>query len=56
MFYLLRNEASYQCFEGNLYGLICIYYKCVLIKVALEVSIDDIIPTNFTMPKIHFIP
>ena len=28
-----------------------VYTKCVLIKVALEVSIDDIIfPTNFAMP------
>ena len=47
MFYLVRNEASYQCFEGSLYGLVCFYNKCALIKVALEVSINGIVfPTN----------
>ena len=57
MFYLVRNEASYQCFEGSLYDLVYFYNKCALIKVALEVSIDDIIfPTNFDTRKIHFIP
>ena len=55
--YLVRNEASYQCFEGSLYGLVCFYNKHMLIKVALKVSIDAIIfPTNFAMPKICFIP
>ena len=57
MFYLVRNEASYQCFEGSLYGVVCFYNKCALIKVALEVSIDGIVfPTNFAMLKIRFIP
>ena len=57
MFYLVRNEASYQCFEGSLYGVVCFYNKCALIKVALEVSIDGIVfPTNFSMLKIRFIP
>ena len=60
MFYLVRNEASYQYFEGSLYGLVCFYNKCALIKVAPEVSIDDInyiiLPTNFAMRKIHFTP
>ena len=47
MFYLVRNEASYQCFEGSLYGVVCFYNKCTLIKVALEVSIDGIVfPTR----------
>ena len=47
MFYLVRNEASYQCFEVSLYGVVCFYNKCTLIKVALEVSIDGIVfPTN----------
>ena len=39
---LVRNEASYQYFEGSLYGVVCFYNKCALIKVALEVSIDGI--------------
>ena len=57
MFYLVRNEASYQCFEGSLYGVVCFYNKCALIKVALEVSIDGIVfPTNFATLKIRFIP
>ena len=57
MFYLVRNEASYQSMEGSVYGLVCFYNKCALIKVALEVSSDGIIfPTNFAMPKIRFIP
>ena len=57
MFYLVRNKVSYQCFEGSLYGIVCFYNKCTLIKVALEVSIDGIVfPTNFAMLKIRFIP
>ena len=57
MFYLVRNEASYQCFEGILYGVVCFYNKCALIKVALEVNIDGIVfPTNFATLKIRFIP
>ena len=61
MFYLVRNEASYQCFEGSLegslYGVVCFYNECALIKVALEVSIDGIVfPTNFATLKIRFIP
>ena len=57
MFYLIRNEASYQCFEGCLYGLVCFYNKSALIKVALEVHSDGaVIPTNFTGPKICFVP
>ena len=52
MFYLVRNEAGYHCFEGSLYGVVCFYNKCALIKVALEVSIDGIVfPTNFAMLK-----
>ena len=52
MFYLVRNEAGYHCFEGSLYGVVCFYNKCILIKVALEVSIDGIIfPTNFATLK-----
>ena len=52
MFYLVRNEASYQCFEGSLYGVVCFYNKCALIKIALEVSIDGIVfPTNFATLK-----
>ena len=47
MFCLVRNEASYQCFEESLYGVVCFYNKCALIKIALEVSIDGIVfPTN----------
>ena len=54
MFYLVRNEASYQSFGGSLYGLICFYNESALIKVALEVhSVGAIIPTNF---KISFVP
>ena len=57
MFYLVRNEASYQSFGGSLYGLVCFYNKSVLIKVALEVhSVGAIIPTNFVVPKISFVP
>ena len=57
MFYLVRNEASYQYFEGSLYGVVCFYNECALIKVALEVSIDGIVfPTNFSMLNICFIP
>ena len=57
MFYLVRIEASYQCFGGYLYGLVCFYNKSALIKVALEVHSDGaIIPTNFTAPKICFVP
>ena len=54
MFYLVRNEASYQSFEGSLYGLVCFYNKSVLV---LEVrSVGAIIPTNFIVPKISFVP
>ena len=57
MCYLVRNEASYQCFEGSFYGVVCFYNKYALIKVVLEVSIDGIVfPTNFAMLKIRFIP
>ena len=58
MFYLVRIEGSYQCIGGSLYGLVCFYNnKCVLIKVALEVSIDGtILPIIFTMQKVRFIP
>ena len=57
MFYLVRNEASYQSFGGSLYGLVCFYNKSALIKVALEVcSVGAIIPTNFVVPKISFVP
>ena len=57
MFDLVRNEASYQCFEGSLCGVVCFYNKCASIKVALQVSIDGIIfPTNFATLKIRFIP
>ena len=57
MFYPVRNEPSYQCFEESLYGLVCFYNKCALIKIVLEVSIDGIIfPTNLATPKICFIP
>ena len=57
MFYLVRSEASYQSFTGNIYGLVCYYNKCALIKVALKVHSNGIIiPTNFTMQKIHCIP
>ena len=53
MFYLVKNEASYQCFGGSVHGLVCFYNKCVL---ALEVGSDGaILPTNFTVPKICFI-
>ena len=43
MFYVVRNEAGYHCFEGSLYDVVCFYNKCALIKVALEVSIDGIV-------------
>ena len=33
--YLVRNEARYRSFEGCLYGLVCFYNKCIIIKVAL---------------------
>ena len=33
--YLVSNEARYWSFEGCLYGLVCFYNKCALIKVAL---------------------
>ena len=57
MFYPVRNEPSYQCFEESLYGLVCFYNKCALIKIILEVSIDGIIfPTNLATSKICFIP
>ena len=57
MFYLVRNEASYQSFGGSLYGLVCFYNKSALLKVALEVrSVGAIIPTNFVVAKISFVP
>ena len=43
MFYLVRSEASYQSFTGSIYGLICFYNKCVLIKVSPKVHCDGII-------------
>ena len=56
MFYLVRSEASYKSFTGSIYGLVCFYNKCALIKVAPKVHSDGIITTeNFTMPKIHCI-
>ena len=56
MFYLVRSEAFYRSFIGSLYGLICFYNKCALIKVALKVNSDGITsPTNFAIPNIHFI-
>ena len=56
MFYLVKNEASYQCFGGSVHGLVCFYNKCALIKIALEVCNGGaILPTNFTVPKICFI-
>ena len=57
MFYLVRSEASYQSFIGSIYGLVCFYNKCALIKVAPKVHSDGIItPTNFATQKIHCIP
>ena len=57
MFYLIRSEASYQSFTGSIYGLVCFYNKCALIKVAPKVHSAGIITTaNFAMPKIHCIP
>ena len=36
---------------------LCFHNKCALIKVAPKVNSDSItIPTNFVMPKIHFVP
>ena len=55
--YLVRNEARYLSFEGCLYGLVCFYNKCALIKVALQVNSDVYsTPTNFAVPKIRFVP
>ena len=57
MFYLVRNEASYQSFTGSTYDLECFYNKCALIKVAPKVYSDGIITlTNFAMPELHCIP
>ena len=57
MFFPVRNEASYQAFKGSLYGLVCFYNKCMLIKVALKVHSDIMAsPTNLPMSKICFIP
>ena len=57
IFYLVRSEASYQYFTGNIYGLVCFYNKCALIKVAPKVHSNGIItPANFATPKIHCIP
>ena len=56
MFYLVRSEASYQSFTGSIYGLVCFYNKCALIKVAPKVHSDGIIiPANFATPKIQCI-
>ena len=56
MFYLVKSEASYQSFTGSIYGLVCFYNKCALIKVAPKVHSNGIIiPANFAMPKIHCI-
>ena len=56
MFYLVRSEASYQSFTGSVYGLVCFYNKCALIKVAPKVGSDGIItPANFATLKIRCI-
>ena len=56
MFYLVRSEASYQSFTGSIYGLVCFYNKCALIKVAPKVHTDGIITiAKFAKPKIHCI-
>ena len=40
-------SASYQSFTGSVYGLVCFYNKCVLIKVAPKVHSNGIItPTK----------
>ena len=36
---LVRSEACYQFFEGSLYGLVCFYNKCTLIKGNIQ-SLD----------------
>ena len=57
MFYLVRNEAKYQSFEESLYGLVCFYNKCALIKEALKVNNNVYnIATNFIAPQIRFVP
>ena len=38
MFYLVRSEASYQCFEASVYVVVCFYNECALIKVALYIK------------------
>ena len=48
MFHLVRSEASYQSFTGSIYGLVCFYNKCALIKVAPKVHSDGI-TINFAM-------
>ena len=48
MFYLVRSEASYQSFTGSIYGLVCFYNKCALIKVTPKVYSDGI-TINFAM-------
>ena len=50
MFYLVRSEASYQSFTGSVYGLVCLYNKCALIKVAPKLHSDGII----TPSKLHY--
>ena len=50
IFYLVKSEASYQSFTGSIYGLVCFYNKCALIKVTPKVHSDRIIiPANFAM-------
>ena len=55
--YLVRRETCYQSFEGSLYGLVCFYNKCALIKETVKVNNDVYnIATNFIVPKIRFVP
>ena len=43
IFYIVTSEASYQSFTGSIYGLVCFYNKCALIKVTPKVHSDRII-------------
>ena len=57
MFYLIWNEASYQSFWRKSLWLGMFLQQSALIKVALEVCSDGaIISTDFTVPKICFVP
>ena len=54
--YVLPSKPAISLLGGSLYGLVCFTTK-KQIKVALEVYSDvAIIITNFTAPKICFVP